>query len=94
MFFPGKTAAGKPLADPAREGSFTVLIDNLGGQPHSAFEWRLPLTSMTPPRFCPLGKERMEASWKYCPWHGTKLENLAPPPALPEPRKKDEKSPN
>ena len=93
MFFPGKTAAGKAIADPTRDGSFTVLIDNLGGQQRSAFEWRLPLTSMTPPRFCPLGKERMEASWKFCPWHGNKLENLALPPAIPEPKKKDEKSP-
>lgn len=89
MFFPAKTTAGKLIADPTRAGSFSVQIENLAGQKLSMFEWRLPLTSLTPPRFCPVGKERVEANWKYCPWHGNKLEEAAPPPA--EQKKKEEK---
>lgn len=73
LFFASKTAKGAPIADPTAEGSFAVLIDGLGGEKLTSYEWRLPLTSLTPPRYCPIGKERMEASWKYCPWHGVKL---------------------
>lgn len=73
LFFAGRTAKGALIADPTSEGSFSVLIDGLGGQKLTSYEWRLPLTSLTPPRYCPAGNERMEASWKYCPWHGVKL---------------------
>ncbi len=90
MFFPAKTAAGKIIADPTRAGSFSLVIENLAGPKLSTFEWRLPLTSLSPPRFCPVGKERVEANWKYCPWHGNKLEDLPPTPA-PAAKKKEEK---
>ena len=73
LFFASKTAKGAPIADPTADGNFAVLIDGLGGQKLTSYEWRLPLTSLTPPRYCPVGNERMEASWKYCPWHGVKL---------------------
>jgi len=82
MFFPAKTAAGKFIADPTRAGSFSVVIENLAGPKLSTFEWRLPLTSLSPPRFCPVGKERVEANWKYCPWHGVKLPD-SPPAFIP-----------
>ncbi|HKV26414.1 MAG TPA: hypothetical protein VJN93_17590 [Candidatus Acidoferrum sp.] len=83
LFFASRNAKGVAIADPTREGSFSVLLDGLGSSAPSVYEWRLPLTSMTPPRFCPVGSERMEASWKFCPWHGTKLTAIAPPPAEP-----------
>lgn len=91
MFFPAKTAAGKMIADPTRAGSFSVAIENLAGPKLSTFEWRLPLTSLSPPRFCPVGKERVEANWKYCPWHGNKLEDPPPPPPAAATKKKEEK---
>ncbi|MGB8473119.1 MAG: hypothetical protein WCE61_03405 [Candidatus Acidiferrum sp.] len=81
LFFASKTERGTPIADPTREGSFAVLIEGLGGQKLTSYQWRLPLTSLTPPRYCPVGRERMEASWKYCPWHGVKLPPIILPPA-------------
>ncbi len=89
LFFPAKTSKGKLIVDTTHEGGFSILIDNLAGQKQSTFEWRLPLTSLTPPKFCPVGKERVEANWKYCPWHGNKLDAGAAPAV--EPTKKEEK---
>jgi hypothetical protein len=79
LFFPSKTASGKLIADPTREGRFVISIENLPGTEPMTFEWLLPLTSLTPPKFCPVGKERVEANWKYCPWHGVKLPDNIPP---------------
>jgi hypothetical protein len=79
LFFPSKTASGKLIADPTREGRFVISIENLPGTQPMAFEWLPPLTSLTPPKFCPVGKERVEANWKYCPWHGVKLPDNIPP---------------
>lgn len=81
LFFASKNAKGVAIADPTREGSFAVVLDGFGSPAPSVYEWRLPLTSLTPPRFCPAGNERVEANWKYCPWHGTKLPPVTPTPA-------------
>jgi hypothetical protein len=92
LFFPATTASGKLIADPAREGRFVISIENLPGTKPLTFEWLLPLTSLTPPKFCPVGKERVEANWKYCPWHGVKLpDNMAPIIPLLELKLKDSK---
>jgi hypothetical protein len=83
LFFASRTAAGRLIADPGREGRFAVVIENIAGPKPLNFEWLLPLTSLTPPKFCPVGKERVEANWKYCPWHGVKLpDNLPPAPPV------------
>jgi hypothetical protein len=82
LFFPSKTRSGMLIADPIREGRFAISIENLPGTKPLRFEWLLPLTSLTPAKFCPFGKERVEANWNYCPWHGVKLlDNI--PPAIP-----------
>ncbi len=73
MFFPAKTAKGFLIADPVREGSFSISIADTTGEKPFNFEWKLPLTSLSPPKYCPVGNERVEANWKYCPWHGVKL---------------------
>lgn len=77
LFFPGRTSKGVPIADPTRPGGFSVLLTNLTAQKETEFSWRLPLTSLSAARFCPVGKERVEANWKFCPWHGNKLEESA-----------------
>jgi hypothetical protein len=82
LFFPSKTRSGMLIADPIREGRFAITIENLPGPKPLSFEWLLPLTSLTPAKFCPAGKERVEANWKYCPWHGVKLPDNVPP-AIP-----------
>lgn len=91
LFFPAKTVKGKLIADPTQDGGFFVRISNLTSQKDADYEWRLPLSSLSPPKFCPVGKERVEASWKFCPWHGNRLDET--PPAVPvvESKKKEEK---
>ena len=73
LFFPARTKAGRQIADPLSKGSFEVVLKKLAGEPESVYLWRTPLTSLTPARYCSVGKERVHADWDYCPWHGTKL---------------------
>jgi hypothetical protein len=92
LLFPAKTPAGNAIADPRRAGSFSIIVSELLGRRETTFDWRLPLTSLTPPRFCPVGHERVQADWKFCPWHGNKLDEVsAPPSPAAEPKKKEEK---
>jgi hypothetical protein len=91
LFFPAKSATGKLIADPLHEGSFSVRLFYPAEKVDSQYEWRLPLTSLSPPRFCSVGKERVQADWKFCPWHGNSLDVTAPTPQAAEPAKKDEK---
>lgn len=65
--FPARNDAGKPLADPMKEGSFSIKV---GPQ---SFDWKLPLGSLMPARMCPKDKEVLNGAWSYCPWHGDKL---------------------
>jgi hypothetical protein len=91
LMFPAKTQAGSFIADPRRAGNFSVVISDLLGPKESSFDWRLPLTSLSPPRFCPVGHERVKADWKYCPWHGVALPDAAAPAIPPPQPKKEEK---
>lgn len=73
LFFPGKTQEGALIADATRKGEFSIVFKNLLGEPESVFLWRLPLTSVSAPKYCPVGKERVNLNWEYCPWHGVRL---------------------
>lgn len=73
LFFAGTDKMARTIADPLRPGSFSIVISNLIAGKISTFEWKPPLTSLSPPKFCPVGHERLEANWKYCPWHGVKI---------------------
>jgi hypothetical protein len=79
LFFPSKTAGGKSIADPTHESIFTIVFSYPEEKLESKYEWRLPLTSLSPPKYCPVGKERVKADWKFCPWHGNKLESSPSP---------------
>ena len=81
LFFSGSDRMAKPIADPLSQGSFSVVLRSLLAGQDSIFEWRLPLTSISPPRYCPVGKERLQANWQYCPWHGVKLADGIDDPA-------------
>jgi hypothetical protein len=81
LFFAGTNKMAKPIADPRTTGSFSVTVAKIIGGKDKVIEWRLPLTSLSPPKYCPIGKERVQANWKYCPWHGVKLDELVPPGA-------------
>lgn len=73
LFFLNQNKKGTVIADAQQKGSFSIVLKKIAGVPESRFEWRLPLTSTTPPKFCPVGKERVHANWDYCPWHGVAL---------------------
>jgi hypothetical protein len=78
ILFPAKDKEGNRFADPRKSSDLFLDVTGLMGAPTSTYTWRLPLTSLTPPKYCPAGKEKVEASWKYCPWHGVKLTEDAP----------------
>jgi hypothetical protein len=69
FFFSVTDQSGKNLIDGKAQGHFTVSHSN------SSFLWKLPLSTLLPPKFCPVDKERMKATWSYCPIHGQKLED-------------------
>ena len=73
LHFPAKNAKGEAIADPTKKGSFSVRVRKVVGA-EQVLEWRLPLTSLSPPRFCPAGKERVKANWSFCPFHGVALD--------------------
>lgn len=87
LFFPSQTSKGKLIADPHHEGAFTVDFSYPQEKIESQHDWKLPLTSLSPPKYCPVGKERVQANWKYCPWHGNKLDS-SPPATVPQPASK------
>ncbi len=75
IFFPAKGKTGKKIADATSKGQFSVVLKDMVDEPETIFFWRTPLTSLSTPRYCPAGKERVHADWDYCPWHGVKLED-------------------
>ena len=84
VVFPLKDGAGNVFADARKSSEMSLDVVDLMGAPTSTYSWKFPLTSLVPPKFCPVGKERVEANWKYCPWHGNKLEDpttMTPPPS-------------
>jgi hypothetical protein len=74
LFFPAMKKGGKRIADEMSKGSFSVVLKEITGEPETVYLWRTPLTSVTPPRYCPVGGERVHADWDYCPRHGVKLD--------------------
>ena len=79
LFFPARGKNGEMIADATAKGMFSVVLRDPPNLPESVYQWRLPLTSVSPPKFCPVGGERVQANWDYCPWHGVRLN----PPAKP-----------
>jgi hypothetical protein len=73
MFFPARNKAGELIADATAKGMFSVVLRDPPDLPESVYQWRLPLTSVSPPKYCPVGGERVQANWNYCPWHGVSL---------------------
>jgi len=68
-FFKVTDQNGKNLIDAKLQGQFKVSHSD------SDFLWRLPLSTLIPPKFCPVDNEKMKGTWSYCPIHGQKLEN-------------------
>ena len=85
LLFPTMGPAGAPSADLRKPSEISMQVRNLMGPSTDIYAWRLPLSSLSPPKYCPVGKEQLEPSWRYCPWHGIKLPDEAPeqPAATP-----------
>lgn len=73
LFFPAHDKAGHLIADPLSEGTFSVVLKDIVGRPEDVYTWVFPLTSVSTPKYCPIGKEQVNANWKFCPWHGVAL---------------------
>jgi hypothetical protein len=74
VLFPAKDPGGNVFADPRKSSEIFLDVSELMGISTRTYTWRLPLSSIMPPKYCPIGKEKVEANWKYCPWHGNKLD--------------------
>jgi len=68
FLFQKKDNPGDRIINPIKEEKFTV---KLGGE---KLQWNLPLSSLLKPKKCPVDNKLMNGSWKYCPFHGVKLE--------------------
>jgi len=68
FIFPAQDKSGQGITDAKKEGAFLVKLGD------REFRWKLPLGSLLPPKICPTCKEKINGSYKYCPWDGTKLE--------------------
>lgn len=66
--FPAKGTSDKAIADPRSSGTIAVKLDG-----SRKFEWRLPLTTLMPPKFCPVDGAKLNGAYKYCPFHGKEL---------------------
>jgi len=83
LFFSATNKMAKPMADPTSTGEFSVIVSKVIEGKDKKFEWKLPLTALSPPKYCPVGKERLQANWKYCPWHGVRLDEQVGTAAAP-----------
>jgi hypothetical protein len=73
LFFPANDKEGHAIADPKSNGTFSVVLKDVVNRPEGIYTWVFPLTSVSEPKYCPIGKEQVNANWKYCPWHGAAL---------------------
>ena len=68
--FPAQDKQGQNIAKANKGGIIRFLLGN------EEYRWRLPLSSLLPPKFCPNCGEKCKGAWEYCPWCGTKLTKI------------------
>lgn len=67
IVFPAKGKNGQNIDDAKSEGTFSVKLGEI------EYKWRLPLSSLLPPKICPTCGEKLSGAYKFCPWDGTRL---------------------
>ncbi|WP_165747769.1 hypothetical protein [Cellulophaga sp. Z1A5H] len=67
-FFENKDENGALLVDEYKEGEFTISHSK------NEFQYALPLTTLLPPKYCPVDKAAMKGNWSYSPFHGKMLD--------------------
>lgn len=65
--FSAKNEKGNNIIDVRKEGKFSLFMDK------TEYKWRLPLSSLVPPKICPIDDEKLNGTWKFCPIHGVDL---------------------
>lgn len=68
FIFPAQDKSGSMIADAKNAGTFSVLLDD------REFKWKLPLASLLSQKTCPICKEKLPGTYKFCPYDGTKLD--------------------
>jgi hypothetical protein len=69
FLFKPKQTNGQVQFNVLKKNCFSLSWDN------TRLTWKLPLSSVLPPKFCPVDNEQMKGNWEYCPVHGVKLTN-------------------
>jgi hypothetical protein len=67
-------AQGNPVLTGSTPGELRIEYRFDDKSPPQTVFWRAPLTSIAGPKKCPEGGEPLEASFRFCPWHGEKLD--------------------
>lgn len=68
FLFPAKNEDGTAIADIKKKGIFKVYLEG------EILKWRLPLSSLLPPKYCRTCDEKLNGGFIYCPYCGKKLE--------------------
>ncbi len=63
-----KKTNGQPAMNLVTKNSFTLSWNT------TSLNWKLPLSSLLPPKYCPVDHEKMKGDWEFCPIHGAKLD--------------------
>lgn len=58
----------KVIPSPYTKSEFVVHMNS------TSYSYKLPLSELVMKKTCPKDGEKLNGSWDYCPWHGTKLE--------------------
>jgi hypothetical protein len=67
MVFPARNNDGQFIMNPRAEGKFIVQLGE------AKYRWRLPLSSLLPPKICPKCNEKLSGAFRFCPYDGTSL---------------------
>lgn len=66
--FPEILDSNTALNEPNTETAFTFYLNE------ESFDWKLPLPAMMPPKYCPVDNQKLNGTYKFCPFHGKKLD--------------------
>lgn len=67
FLFKAKKANGEPVINVSTKNKFTLSWNS------TDLSWKLPFSSVLPPKRCPVDNEQMKGNWNFCPEHGTPL---------------------
>ena len=70
---PNVDRAGQPILSGDRAGELRILYRPSEGGDPVELRWHGPLTSVVGAATCPVDGEKLDASFAYCPYHGSEL---------------------